>query len=190
MRIEEAIARVLDVLNELEIPYMLVGAFSANFHGIARSTQDADFVAVFDRPQIAAIVQKLGEDFRLDPQMSFESATGTARYIVNHVDPPRKSLQIELFRLSDDEYDRQRFARKIQGDFLGRRVYLLTAEDVIVTKLRWYKALNRSKDKDDARGVIAVQGDSLDWDYIRRWCDLHGTRELLEAVRASIPPIY
>ena len=29
-----------------------------------------------------------------------------------------------------------------------------------MTKLRWYKALNRSKDKDDARGVIAVQGDA------------------------------
>ena len=58
-----------------------------------------------------------------------------------------------------------------------------------MTKLRWYKALNRSKDKDDVRGVIAVQGDSLDWDYIRRWCDMHGTRELLEAVWASIPPI-
>jgi hypothetical protein len=189
MRIEEVTARAIDVLNELEIPYVLVGAFSVNFHGVVRSTHDADFVAVFSGLQVAAIVHKLGENFHLEPQMSFESATGTARYIVNYVDPPRKSLQIELFRLSDDEYDQQRFARKIQGDFLGRLVYLLTAEDVIVTKLRWYKALNRSKDKDDARGVIAVQGESLDWEYICRWCDVHGTRELLEAVRASIPPI-
>ena len=49
MRIEEVTARVLDVLNELEIPYVLVGAFSVNFHGIVRSTHDADFVAVFSR---------------------------------------------------------------------------------------------------------------------------------------------
>ncbi len=189
MRIEEVTARVIDVFNELEVPYILVGAFSVNYHGIVRSTHDADFVAVFGGLQVAAIVHKLGENFHLDPQMSFESATGTARYIVNYVDPPRKSLQVEFFRLSDDEFDQQRFARRIQGDFLGRLVHLLTAEDVIVTKLRWYKALARSKDKDDARGVIAVQGDSLDWDYIRRWCDVHETRELLETVRASIPPI-
>ncbi len=189
MRIEEVTARVIDVLNELEVPYVLVGAFSVNFHGIVRSTHDADFVAVFGGLQVAAIVHELGENFHLDPQMSFESATGTARYIVNYVDPPRKSLQVEFFRLSNDEFDQQRFARKIQGDFLGRLVYLLTAEDVIITKLRWYKALRRSKDKDDARGVIAVQGESLDWEYIRRWCDAHGTRELLETVRASIPPI-
>lgn len=31
MSVEEATARVLDVLNELQIPYMLVGAFAVNF---------------------------------------------------------------------------------------------------------------------------------------------------------------
>ncbi len=105
MRIEELTARVIDVLNELEVPYVLVGAFSVNFHGIVRSTHDADFVAVFGGLQVAAIVHELGENFHLDPQMSFESATGTARYIVNYVDPPRKSLQVEFFRLSNDEFD-------------------------------------------------------------------------------------
>jgi hypothetical protein len=52
--------------------------------------------------------------------------------------------------------------------------------------LRWARA----KDIDDVRDVIAVQGDSaLDWDYIQGWTDVHGTREKLDAVRASIPPI-
>jgi len=38
------------------------------------------------------------------------------------------------------------------------------------------------------RGVIAVQGERLDWNYIRRWYDAHGTRELLDKVRASTLP--
>jgi len=25
----------------------------------------------------------------------------------------------------------------------------------------------------------------LDWNYIRRWCDAHGTRQLFDTVRAS-----
>jgi hypothetical protein len=36
---------------------------------------------------------------------------------------------------------------------------------------------------------MAVQGDRLDWDYIHRWCDAHGTRALLDEVRASLPPL-
>ena len=51
-----------------------------------------------------------------------------------------------------------------------------TAEDVIVTKLHWALLANRSKDRDDVRGVIAVQADRIDWDYVHRWCEQHGTR--------------
>lgn len=43
----EATAAVIDALEELRIPYMLVGAFSSNAYSIARSTKDADFVVTF-----------------------------------------------------------------------------------------------------------------------------------------------
>jgi hypothetical protein len=39
------------------------------------------------------------------------------------------------------------------------------------------------------RNVIAVQGEAIDWDYVYSWCDRHGTRALLDEIRASIPPI-
>ena len=63
---------------------------------------------------------------------------------------------------------------------------------VVVAKLRWALSLNRPKDAEDTRGVIAVQGERLDWNYIRRWCDAHGTRELLDKVRigGAITDIY
>jgi hypothetical protein len=40
------------------------------------------------------------------------------------------------------------------------------------------------------RGVIAVYGERLDWIYIRRWSDAHGTRELLDKMRASTLPSH
>jgi hypothetical protein len=47
-----------------------------------------------------------------------------------------------------------------------------------------------TKDGCDVRNIIAVQGDAaLDWDYIHHWCAIHGTRALLDEIRASIPPI-
>ena len=64
-----------------------------------------------------------------------------------------------------------------------------TAEDVIITKLRWFAKVRRNKDWDDARDVIAVQGDALDWDYIHSWCDKHGTRQILGEIQKSIPPL-
>ena len=64
-----------------------------------------------------------------------------------------------------------------------------TPEDVIITKLQWALLANRSKDKNDILGVIAVQGDRIDWDHVHRWCDQHGTRAMLDKIRRSIPPI-
>ena len=33
---------VIDILNKLRIPYAVIGAFAASFHGIVRGTLDAD----------------------------------------------------------------------------------------------------------------------------------------------------
>ena len=44
---EEAVLAVVDTLEVLGIPNMLVGSFSCNFYGIGRSTKDADFVNSF-----------------------------------------------------------------------------------------------------------------------------------------------
>ncbi len=61
-------------------------------------------------------------------------------------------------------------------------------EDVLLQKLRWLHKLNRLKDRNDARDVIAVQYENLDWSYIHRWTDCHGTRGLLDEILRSVPP--
>ena len=47
----------------------------------------------------------------------------------------------------------------------------------------------RVEDCEDVRDVIAVQGDAIDWDYVIAWCDRHGSRAVLDEIRASIPPL-
>jgi hypothetical protein len=67
----------------------------------------------------------------------------------------------------------------------GREVYVASPEDVIVTKLRWSKGGSRAKDIADVRNVIRVQKDAIDWGYVERWCDLPGTRALLDRTRVE-----
>ena len=182
----EATLAVIDALETLGIPYMLVGSLSSNAYGIPRSTHDADFVvecAVEFLPRIAAHV---GPAYRLDPQMTFETATLTRRHVMNVIGIPFK---IEFFHLSDDPHDQERFKRRRRVKLQDREVNLPTAEDVIVTKLRWVSMLNRTKDKDDVQAVLAVQGDKIDWPYVYGWCDQHDTRALLDEIRSSIPPL-
>ena len=186
MTSDEAALAVIDALETLEIPYLLVGSFSSNYYGVARSTKDADFVVQLGSQSIRVITDRLGPQFRLDPQMSFETVTMTNRHIIDVVGIP---FRIDLFHLSDDAHDQERFRRRRRIRLLDRHVSLPTAEDVIITKLRWIPQAKRTKDWDDVRDVVAVQGDHLDWHYIYSWCDQHSTRAVLDEIRRSIPPI-
>jgi hypothetical protein len=132
------------------------------------------------------LAARLGAEFSVDPQMSFEAITLTSRQTIVVREIPFK---IELFHLSDDPYDQERFQRRRKIKLLDREVSLLTAEDVIITKLLWFKRGQRAKDGDDAQGVIAVQGARIDWPYVYSWCDRHGTRDALDELRRSLPDI-
>lgn len=95
---------------------------------------------------------------------------------------------MELFELFDDPFVLEEFERrrKVFVPLLNRHTWLPSPEDVVVQKLRW----GRSKDLDDARDVLAVQGtDFLDMAYIETWCATHGTAERLAKVLAEIPPL-
>ncbi|MEW6356766.1 MAG: DUF6036 family nucleotidyltransferase [Planctomycetota bacterium] len=183
---EEAVAAMLDVLRDLDVPHMVVGSLASNYHGVPRSTQDADLVAQLGDTSIRDVARCLGEHFRLQPQMAFETVTATTRYVFELLDAP---FSIEIFSLSDDSYDRTRFGRRQPATIEGRQTFVLTAEDVIITKLRWAGQGDRRKDEEDVRNVIAVQHKRIDWGYVVEWCERHGTGNLLKRIRRSVPSI-
>ena len=166
MTSEEFLRAVFDALIALDVPFMVSGSLASNFYGVPRSTQDADLVVEFARLPLAAFAAQLGEPFRPDTQLAFETVTGSRRLIVRAVDSP---FEVELFDLTDDPHDRERFARRLEVELFGRRVAVPTAEDVVVNKLRWWKLAGRRKDFEDARNALAVQT-TLDMQYLERWC--------------------
>ncbi len=180
MNINDVALRVVDSLNKSGIPFMLVGSFSSNYYGIPRSTRDADFVVQLNAPLNDSFALTLGPEFEAQPQLSFETNTGTQR---QEFRVAGTLFKVEIFRLSNDAHDEERFRRRSPVEMEGHQVFFPTAEDVIVWKLRWARA----KDRDDVRAVIGVQGDTLDWRYIQSWCERHGTQGLLEEIRRTVP---
>ena len=181
---DEAVVAVLAAFDAAAIPYMIVGSLASNFHGIPRSTRDADFVVALSPGSLQRLDTRLAGGLVLERQGAFESVTGTVRHLISLVGSP---FVCELFELSDDPHDQARFARRVSACLLTRDSFVASAEDMIITKLRWAQGANRSKDRDDIRNMLAVQGPQLDWAYLDRWAAAHGTVELLAEIRASIP---
>ena len=107
------------------------------------------------------ILGQLPEEFEIDQQVSFETITGQLRQIIRI---PSIPFEIELFDLSEEPFDRSRFSRKLKTSLEGHTVWVPTAEDVTVQKLRWAELGKPEKDVLDAIGVINVRGEKL-----RKW---------------------
>ena len=179
-----AVPRILRLLEEAGLPHMVTGGLAASLHGIARSTKDADIVVELIPEGFSQFSKSLPPELVLDEQITFETITGSRRHIISI---RRSPFKIELFFLGNDPHHQERFRRRLHR-FLpewGCSAWVATAEDMIVQKLRW----GRGRDVEDARNILLVQGNGLDFAYIEKWCAAHGTLERLEELRRSIPPI-
>ncbi|MEO0415985.1 MAG: hypothetical protein AAF226_13645, partial [Verrucomicrobiota bacterium] len=128
------------------------------------------------------LLSELPPGFDIDYQVIFETITGHTRQILT---VPSIPFEIELFDLSDEPFDQERFNRRVKTVMLGQEVWLPTPEDVIVQKLRWAHLGNRPKDFLDASSVFALRKDSLDMSYITHWCEVLGLSQIWEDLQSS-----
>ncbi|MGI8967280.1 MAG: hypothetical protein ACR2H1_14505, partial [Limisphaerales bacterium] len=60
--------------------------------------------------------------------------------------------------------------------------WIASAEDVILHKLYWNKITPSERQLKDAAGIMAVQNESLDMVYLRRWGNEIDISETLEEI--------
>lgn len=79
-------------------------------------------------------------------------------------------FKVDLFVASDDEFARaqlnRRQLKRLSPD-LPDEVYVATAEDTVLAKLRWFRSGNESSQNqwNDVVGILAVMRDGLDAEY-------------------------
>jgi hypothetical protein len=63
----------------------------------------------------------------------------------------------------------EEFERRREADMLGTRLYIASAEDVILSKLEWAKMSSSERQVNDVAGILRTQGNALDLEYVERW---------------------
>jgi hypothetical protein len=186
MTSDAAVVAMIGVLESLQIPYMISGSLATNLYGVPRASEDADIVLQIEGSgRLRDIAAQLPAELYLSPQATFETVTASQKYECRL---RGSTFRIELFLLTADPYDQNRFARRYYIQTSYGAIWVPTVEDVVVNKLWWAHVARRAKDTEDVRNVVGVQQHNINWTYVNHWCDQHGTRELLEEIRRSIPP--
>jgi hypothetical protein len=157
---------LIEKLDQHDIGYMLSGSYSSSLHGRPRATNDADIVIAPSEEQLIAFVKSLGDDYYVNPDTAYEAFKNNA--IFNVIDV-RNSFKADFIIRKDRPFSREEFRRRQKSNIMDLDIWVVSPEDVILSKLEWAKESESSQQFQDALGVAAVQYDRLDRDYLYKW---------------------
>lgn len=182
------VARIVQVLEQHEIPYAIVGGYSALYWGRPRFTQDADLLIDLKRPDIAVLVNSLDDEFVVSREAVQDAVRARGEFNLIH---RAEVFKTDMWVVANAPYDRLVLERRRRGELGEINVYYQSPEDTILSKLRWCKAANFSERQyGDALGVYEIQEQFLDHAYLDKWAHVLDVTDLLERVRAeaALPP--
>jgi len=101
---------VIDVLESLDIPYMVVGGYAVTFYGEPRMTIDVDIIVDMQRKHIEAFVDAFPvPDFYASKEGILDSLR--RRYPFNVIQPST-GAKVDLIPLPRDPFSRLSFRRR------------------------------------------------------------------------------
>lgn len=159
---------VINVFEEIDIPYMVVGGFAAIFYGEPRLTIDVDIVVDMQLQHIDRFVQAFSiPDYYVSEDGVRDSLL--RRYPFNVIQP-KTGAKIDVVPLPADVFSQYAFRRrqKIEYDLEGGTAYFIAPEDIIIAKLIAFKETESEKHFRDARGILLLQWDTIDLDTVQR----------------------
>ncbi len=180
--------RVLAALEAAGIASMVTGSLASSLQGEPRATHDIDLVIAVAPDDVERLVGALAApDLYLDERAV--RAAVRQQTIFNLVQS-RTGDKVDFWPLTDEPFDRSRFARRWRVDALGTRFDVSSAEDTILMKLRWARRSGGSeKQLTDALRVYELQAARLDHAYLCEWAARLGVRDLLDELMGRAEPL-
>lgn len=174
---DEFLKKLIKVLGDFSIPYMISGSFSSSYHGRPRATKDIDIVIAPTEEQLMEFVESLGQDYYVSLEAVRDAFVNNSMFnIIDNLSGWKADLILRKARA----FGRQEFNRKSNVEIGGFEVWVTSPEDIILSKLEWSKDSQSEQQFGDALGVAVVQWDRLDVNYLRKWAKELQVRDSLE----------
>ena len=178
------LTRIVEALDGVGIPYMLTGSLASSLQGEPRASHDVDLVIDIAPGDVARVTRALSAPGVYLDEDAVSAAT-RRRAMFNLIDSSSGD-KADFWLLTDDPFDRERFARRMRVEALGLEVNVSAPEDTILMKLRWSaKAGGSEKQLNDALRVYELQAGSLDEGYLDKWAARLEVAAALAAIRGQ-----
>jgi hypothetical protein len=166
-----------DVSRRLEsagIAFMLTGSMAMNYYAQPRMTRDIDLVIALSESDAKTFVQLFSEDYYTD---LLDVSRAIALRSIFNIIHNESIIKVDCIVLKSDVYRQEEFARRLKITLDDFQTWIVSREDLILSKLHWAKDSRSEMQLRDVRNLLASDYDAT---YLQSRARTLGVEELLK----------
>ena len=149
------------------IHYMLTGSMAMNYYAQPRMTRDIDVVIAIALDDVDRVAALFRPDYFVSEENIRESVAHESIFNLIHQE---SVIKVDCIIRKSSEYRKTEFERRQKISIRDFTTFIVSKEDLIISKLSWAKDSHSEIQLGDVRNLL---GTGYDAEYLGRW-----TREL------------
>ncbi len=183
----DLVRQMVEILDDLGVPYALGGSMASSLLGEPRSTVDVDMAVRLDETTGDALLERVAATFYVPVEAARQAISDRSSF--NLVDTA-SALKVDLFVVGDGLLDRMQIERRVLIAIPGAAngIWVTAPEDQVLRKLDWFRQGASMSDRQwrDVVGILRLHRQAMDLEYLRSSASEVGlTDELDEALRQA-----
>jgi hypothetical protein len=164
MVLSELLKEIVTSLENKGLPYMVSGSLAMTAYTVPRMTRDIDIVIDIGIEDLESFLPLFERNFYINPITVNEEIRRRGMFnVIDH----RSGYKIDFVVKKNSSYRRLEFERRNRSEILGVAAWLVSAEDLVISKLIWIQDIQSEKQMEDIRNLM--ENLSLDTLYIQKW---------------------
>jgi len=150
-------------LDEAGFEYMLTGSTALNYYAEPRMTRDIDIVVALNPKDANSVVALFEGDYYVPRNAVVRAITNQTLFNIIHSE---SIFKVDCIIRKNTDYRRLEFERRQRVEVDGLEIWIVSKEDLIISKLLWAKD---SRSEFQLRDVKNLLKSGFDADYMKRW---------------------
>ena len=184
MSLTAFLQKVVEILDEAGVQYMLTGSLAAAYYAVPRATQDIDLVLETESEGVVRLVGGLlAEGWYVDKDAALEAQRSRGQF--NTIDPD-SGWKADFLVRKERPYSLEEFGRRQRIFILGVDVAVASVEDVVISKLEWALLGDSALQRRDVVQLLERSWTRLDHTYLQKWIAQLGLEPEWDAACAQV----
>lgn len=155
---------LIHFFDKYQIPYMLSEGMAINIYTVPRYTGDFDFVVHLKPSDVLVLKDYFKDGYYCDEDSMTKAIHNKGMFnIIDH----RSNYKADFIILQDDEFEQVKFENRQLARFLDFNVFIISPENLLISKLRWIQELQSPQQSTDIIQLSRLE--YLNWSYIWGW---------------------